>query len=85
MLGSLIDLANSQGHELSDIESLYEFSEMVHIPTNLSFSEHKGEIIADLAASSECASYIKSMLKQDSIDSYLTQACQQVLESVQIH
>ena len=55
---------------------------MVRIPTHLSFSEHKGEAIADLAASSECAGYIKPKLKQDSIDSYLAQACQQVLESV---
>ena len=75
----MIDLANSQGHEISDIESLYEFSEMVRIPTHLSFSEHKGEVIADLAASSECAGYIKSTLKQDSMDSYSAKACQQVL------
>ena len=26
VLGSLIDLANSQGHEISDVKSLYEFS-----------------------------------------------------------
>ena len=52
---------------------------MVRIPTHLSFSEHKGEVIADLAASSECAGYIKSTLKQDSMDSYSAKACQQVL------
>ena len=82
VLGSPIDLANSQGHEISDVESLYEFSQMARIPTHLSFGKHKGEAIADLVASSEGASYIKWLLKQDSVDPYLAQACQQVLESV---
>lgn len=82
VLGSLIDLANSQGHEISDVESLYEFSQMARIPTHLSFVKHKGEAIADLAASSEGAGYIKWLLKQDSVDTYLAQACQQALESV---
>ncbi|WLW65214.1 hypothetical protein [Psychrobacter sp. van23A] len=82
VLGSLIDLANSQGHKISDMESLYEFSEMARIPTHLSFGKHKGEAIADLATSSEGAGYLKWLLKQDSVDPYLVQACQQVLESV---
>ena len=82
VLGSFIDLANSQGHKISDIESLYEFSEMARIPTHLSFGKHKGEAIADLVISSEGAGYLKWLLKQDSIDSYLAQACQQALESV---
>ena len=83
VLGSLIDLANSQDHEIIDVESLYEFSEMARIPTHLSFGKHKGEeAIADLAASSEGNGYIKWLLKQDSIDPYLAQACQQALESV---
>ncbi len=50
VLGSLIDLANSQGHEISNVESLYEFSEMARVPTHMSFGKHKGEAIADLAA-----------------------------------
>lgn len=82
VLGSLIDLANSQGHKISDVESLYEFSEMARIPTHMSFGKHKGEAIADLAASSEGSGYIKWLLKQDSVDPYLAQACQQVLWSV---
>ena len=82
VLGSLIDLANSQGHEISDVKSLYEFSEMARLPTHLSFSKDKCEAIADLAASSDGASYLKWLLKQDSVDSYLVQACQQVLKSV---
>ncbi|MGP5174365.1 3'-5' exonuclease [Psychrobacter immobilis] len=79
VLDSLIDLANSQGHEISNVESLYEFSQMSHIPTHLSFGKHKGEAIVDLVASSE---YLKWLLKQDSVDPCLAQACQQVLESV---
>ena len=82
VLSSLIDLANIQGHEISDVESLYEFSQMARIPTHLSFGKHKGEAIADLAANSEGAGYIKWLLKQDSVDPYLAQACQQVLKSV---
>ena len=78
----MIDLANSQDHEITDVESLYEFSQMARIPTHFSFGKHKGEAIADLAASSEGAGYIKWLLKQDSVDPYLAQACQQVLESV---
>ena len=75
-------MANSQGHKISDVESLYEFSQMARIPTHLSFGKHKGEAIADLAASSESAGYIKWLLKQDGVDPYLAQACQQALESV---
>ena len=82
MLGSLINLANSQGHKINDVKSLYEFSEMARVPTHLSFGKHKGEAIADLAASSEGAGYIKWLLKQDSVDPYLAEACQQALESV---
>ena len=59
VLGSLIDLANSQGYEISDVNSLYEFSEMARVPTHLSFGKHKSEAIADLAASSEGAGYLK--------------------------
>ena len=82
VLISLIDLANSQGHKINDVESLYEFSEMARIPTHLSFGKHKGEAIADLAANSEGVGYIKWLLKQGSVDPYLAQACQQALESV---
>ena len=82
VLGSLIDLANSQGHEISDVGSLYEFSEMTPVPTHLSFGTHKGEAIADLATSSEGTGYLKWLLKQDNVDPYLAQACEQVLESV---
>ncbi len=78
----MIDLANSQGHEISDIESLYKFSQMARIPTHLGFGKHKGEAISDLATSSEGAGYIKWLLKQDSVDPYLAQACQQTLESL---
>ncbi|MCG3858340.1 hypothetical protein [Psychrobacter sp. Ps2] len=59
VLSSLMDLANSQGYEISDVESLYEFSQMARIPTHLSFGKHKGEAIVDLAASSEGAGYIR--------------------------
>ncbi|AMT97246.1 MULTISPECIES: hypothetical protein [Psychrobacter] len=42
VLGSLIDLANSQDHEIIDVKSLYEFSEMARVLTHLSFGKHKG-------------------------------------------
>ncbi|MEC5211127.1 exodeoxyribonuclease X [Psychrobacter sp. PL15] len=80
--GSLIDLANIQGHVITDVDSLYEFSQMARVPTHLSFGKHKGEAIADLAANSDGAGYLKWLLKQDNVDPYLAQACQQVLESV---
>ena len=55
---------------------------MARVPTHLSFGKHKGEAIADLAASSEGAGYLKWLLKQDSVDLYLAQACQQALGSL---
>ena len=81
VLGSLIDLANSQGHEISDVESLYEFSQMARVPTHMSFGKYKGEAIADLAASSEGAGYLKWLVKKNTVDPYLAEACQQALES----
>ena len=75
-------MANSQGQEISDVKSLYEFSEIARVPKHLSFGKHKGEAIADLVTHSDGAGYLKWLLKQDSVDPYLVQACQQVLESV---
>ena len=80
VLGSLIDLANSQGHKINDVESLYEFSQMARIPTHLSFGKHKGEAIADLAIHSDGAGYLKWLLKQDTVDPYLAKACKNALE-----
>ncbi|MDO5769808.1 MAG: 3'-5' exonuclease, partial [Psychrobacter sp.] len=80
VLGSLIDLANSQGHAITDVASLYEFSQLARIPTHMSFGKHKGEAIVDLAATSDGANYLKWLLKQDNVDPYLAQACQQILD-----
>jgi len=80
VLGSLIDLANSQGHSITDVASLYEFSQMARVPTHMSFGKHKGAAIADLAATADGAGYLKWLLKQDSVDPYLVQACQQALK-----
>ena len=80
VLSSLIDLANSQGHEITDVASLYAFSELARIPTHLSFGKHKGEAIADLAATADGAGYLKWLLKQDTIDPYLAEACQHALD-----
>jgi len=80
VLGSLIDLANSQGHAITDVASLYEFSQMARVPTHMSFGKHKGAAIADLAATADGAGYLKWLLKQDSVDPYLAQACQQALK-----
>ncbi|MGR3898289.1 3'-5' exonuclease [Psychrobacter sp. 1176_08] len=79
VLGSLIDLANSQCHEISNVESLYNFSQIARIPTHLSFGKHKGEAIADLATHSDGAGYLKWLLKQDTVDPYLAEACEQAL------
>lgn len=80
VLGSLIDLANSQGHAITDVASLYDFSQMARVPTHMSFGKHKGAAIADLAATSDGAGYLKWLLKQDSVDPYLAQAYQQALK-----
>ena len=80
VLGSLIDLANSQGHAITDVASLYEFSQLARVPTHMSFGKYKGEAIADLAATSDGAGYLKWLLKQDNVDPYLAQACQQLLD-----
>jgi exodeoxyribonuclease X len=80
VLGSLIDLANSQGHNITDVASLYDFSQMARVPTHMSFGKHKGAAIADLAATADGAGYLKWLLKQDSVDPYLAQACQQALK-----
>ena len=83
MLGSLIDLANSQGHKINDIvKSLYDFIQMAFIPTHSSFGKNKCEAIANLAASSKGIGYIKWRPKQDNADLYSAHAYQQVLESV---
>lgn len=79
VLSSLIDLANSQGHEITDVASLYAFSELARIPTHFSFGKYKGEAIADLAATTDGAGYLKWLLKQDTVDPYLAEACQQAL------
>ncbi len=42
VLGSLIDLANSQGHEISDMKSLYEFSQMARVPMASKFWKIQG-------------------------------------------
>lgn len=81
VLGSLIELANSQGHNITDVESLYQFGEMARIPTHLSFGKYKGQAIKELAATSDGAGYLKWLLTQDSIDPYLAQACQQALDA----
>lgn len=81
MLSSLIDLANSQGHSITDVESLYQFSELARIPTHLSFGKYKGQAIADIAANPDGAGYLKWLLNQDSVDPYLAQACQQALQA----
>lgn len=81
VLGSLIELANSQGHNITDVESLYQFSEMARIPTHLSFGKYKGQAIKELAATSDGAGYLKWLLAQDTIDPYLAQACQQALDA----
>lgn len=80
VLGSLIDLANSQGHAITDVASLYEFSQLARVPTHMSFGKYKGEAIADLATTSDGANYLKWLLKQDNVDPYLAQACQQLLD-----
>ena len=54
---------------------------MALIPKHLSFGKHKGEAIIDLAANSEGARYLKWLLKQDTVEPHLAQACQQALES----
>ena len=64
VLGSLIDVANSQGHKINDVESLYKFSQIARVPTHLSFGKHKGEAIADLATHSDDAGYLKWLLNQ---------------------
>lgn len=79
VLGSLIDLGNSQGHEISNVESLYNFSQIARIPTHLSFGKYKGEAIAYLATHSDGAGYLKWLLKQDTVDPYLAEACEQAL------
>lgn len=81
VLGSLIDLANSQGHAITDVASLYTFSQLARIPTHLSFGKHKGKAIADLATTSDGAGYLKWLLGQDNIDPYLAEACQQALDN----
>ena len=52
VLGSLMDLANNQSHVITDVHSLYSFSQMACIATYLSFDKHKGEAIADLVTNS---------------------------------
>ncbi|WP_296404389.1 3'-5' exonuclease [Psychrobacter sp.] len=79
ILSSLIDLANEKGHSISDIESLYQFSQKARVPTHLSFGKYKGQAIADIAVTSEGASYLKWLVNQDSIDSYLAKACHQAI------
>ena len=55
---------------------------MACIPKHLSFGKHKGKAIVELVTHSDSAGYLKWLLKQGTVDSYLTEACQQALKSV---
>ncbi|PNK59777.1 exonuclease domain-containing protein [Psychrobacter sp. FDAARGOS_221] len=79
VLGSLIELAKSQGHVITDMASLYQFSELARIPTHFSFGKYKGQAITDVAATADGAGYLQWLLNQDTIDPYLAQACKQAL------
>ena len=46
----------------------------------MSFGKYKGEAIADLAASSEGAGYLKWLVKKNTVDPYLAKACKNALE-----
>lgn len=81
VLGSLIELANKQGHSITDVDSLYKFSETARIPTHLSFGKYKGQAIADIANNPDGAGYLKWLLNQDSVDPYLAEACSKALQS----
>ncbi|WP_019672015.1 3'-5' exonuclease [Psychrobacter lutiphocae] len=81
VLDSLIQLAINQGHQITDIASLYQFSEVARIPTHFSFGKHKGEAIAEVAASADGAGYLKWLINQENIDPYLARACQQALDA----
>ena len=54
--------------------------QIARVPTHLSFGKHKGEAIADLATHSYGAGYLKWLLKQDTVDPYLAEACKNALE-----
>tara|TARA_R110002049_G_scaffold69998_2_gene181096 strand:+ start:4742 stop:5320 length:579 start_codon:yes stop_codon:yes gene_type:complete len=79
VLGSLIDLANSQGHEISDMKAYMSLVKWLVYPWHLSFGKYKGEAIADLTTHSDGAGYLKWLLKQDTVEPYLAKACEQAL------
>lgn len=78
VLQSLIDEAIKQGHSISDIESLYQFSELARVPTHMPWGKYKGEAISSLAL--DDPGYLRWVISNTD-DEYLVKACWQALEA----
>ncbi|WP_230656962.1 3'-5' exonuclease [Psychrobacter sp. I-STPA10] len=77
VLQSLIKLANSNGENIVDMESLYQFSEIARIPLYMPFKKYKGKTITDLAI--EDPKYLQWVVNNVTNNDYLVKACQQAL------
>lgn len=63
---------------ITDMQSLYEYSEEARIPKIMPLKKHKGRLIADMANDQNDREYLEWVIKN--VDNpYLVKACQQVL------
>tara|TARA_B100000530_G_scaffold309310_1_gene235040 strand:+ start:49357 stop:50286 length:930 start_codon:yes stop_codon:yes gene_type:complete len=69
---------------ITDMQSLYEFSEMTRIPTVMTFGKEKGKKIKDLAATKSGRGYFFYLISEDISDPYLLKEFQTVLTGTEL-
>lgn len=69
---------------ITDMQSLYEFSEKARIPTVMSFGKEKGKKIKDLAATKSGRDYFYFLISKDISDPYLLAEFQKFLTGTEL-
>ena len=69
---------------ITDMQSLYEFSEMTRIPTVMTFGKEKGKKIKDLAATKSGRGYFFYLISEDISDPYLLAEFQKSLTGTEL-
>ena len=65
---------------ITDMQSLYEYSEQARIPKIMSLKKHKGKAITDMAKNSDGRGYLQWVIDNIEDSPYLVKACQQALK-----
>lgn len=64
---------------ITDMQSLYEYSEQARIPKIMSLKKHKGKVITDMAKNNDGRGYLQWVIDNIEDNPYLVKACQQAL------